>query len=121
MAQTAVNTQRNERLTEPILKAVRYSSPGEASGVVPCRIRSRQGFEERKSSSLMIEVHKRDWTVQVLCQGEELHHATITPEPERLIATLKRFEASEIHRVYDNEKLVCRVIETIQINIFKSH
>jgi transposase len=48
-----------------------------------------------------IDVHKRDWTVHVLCQGEELYHATIAPEPERLIATLKRFEPSEVHTVYE--------------------
>jgi transposase len=48
-----------------------------------------------------VDVHKKDWTVHVICQGEELYHSTIVPEPERLIATLRRFEASEVHTVYE--------------------
>ncbi len=57
-------------------------------------------FGKGKPMFVGIDVHKRDWTVDVLCQGQELYPSTITPEPERLIATLKRFEASEVHMVY---------------------
>jgi len=60
-----------------------------------------EGFAKGKPMYVGIDVHKRDWTVHVLCQGEELYHSTITPEPERLIATLKRFEPSEVHTVYE--------------------
>lgn len=60
-----------------------------------------EGFAKGKPMYVGIDVHKWDWTVHVLCQGEELYHSTITPEPERLIATLKRFEASEVHTVYE--------------------
>lgn len=60
-----------------------------------------EGFAKGKPMYVGIDVHKRDWTVHVLCQGEELYHSTITPEPERLIATLKRLEASEVHTVYE--------------------
>lgn len=60
-----------------------------------------KGFGKGKPIYVGIDVHKRDWTVHVLCQGEELYHATITPEPERLIATLQRFAASEVHTVYE--------------------
>jgi transposase len=37
----------------------------------------------------------------MVCQGEELYHSTVSPEPERLIATLRRFDASEVHVVYE--------------------
>lgn len=58
-------------------------------------------FAKGKQLYVRIDVHKRDWTVHVLCQGEELYHATISPDPARLVALLKRFEASEIHTVYE--------------------
>jgi hypothetical protein len=35
--------------------------------------------------------------VHVVCQAEEVYHSTIGPDPERLIATLKRFEPSVVH------------------------
>jgi transposase len=58
-------------------------------------------FAKGKSIFVGIDVHKRDWTVHVVCQGEELYHSTISPEPERLIRALGRFEASEVHVVYE--------------------
>jgi transposase len=60
-----------------------------------------EGFAKGKPLFVGIDVHKRDWTVHVLCQGEELYHSTISPEPERLITLLKRFEPSEVHVVYE--------------------
>lgn len=60
-----------------------------------------EGFAKGKPVYVGIDVHKRDWTVHVLCQGEEVYHATIAPEPERLIGTLRRFESSEVHTVYE--------------------
>jgi len=33
------------------------------------------GFAKGKSMSVGIDVHKRDWVVTVLCQGEEEYHA----------------------------------------------
>jgi len=58
-------------------------------------------FAKGKPMFVGIDVHKRDWTVHVVCQGEELYHSTISPEPERLIAALRRFDASEVHVVYE--------------------
>jgi hypothetical protein len=49
----------------------------------------QHGFAKGKSIFVGIDVHKRDWTVHVVCQGEELYHSTISPEPERLIAALR--------------------------------
>lgn len=60
-----------------------------------------KGFAKGKPIFVGVDVHKRDWTVHVLCQGEELYHSTITPDPERLIAALQRFEPSEVHTVYE--------------------
>lgn len=60
-----------------------------------------KGFAKGKGVYVGIDVHKRDWTVHAICQGEELYHSTIAPDPERLIAMLKRFEASEVHTVYE--------------------
>jgi len=46
-----------------------------------------------------IDVHKRNWTVTVLCEEEELYHAVIGSSPEGLIKILKRFEAKELYTV----------------------
>ena len=48
-----------------------------------------------------LDVHKRAWVVTVLCQGEELYHASIAPDAGALVRLLKRFEASEVHTVYE--------------------
>ncbi len=61
----------------------------------------QDGFAKGKPVYVGIDVHKRDWVVSVLCQGEELYHATVVPDPAALIRLLKRFEASEVHAVYE--------------------
>jgi transposase len=58
-------------------------------------------FAKGKPISVGIDVHKRDWMVTVLCQAEELYHATVVPDPGALVRLLKRFEASEVHTVYE--------------------
>lgn len=60
-----------------------------------------KGFAKGKPIFVGIDVHKRDWVATVLCQGEELYHATVVPDPEGFVRTLKRFEASEVHTVYE--------------------
>ncbi len=59
------------------------------------------GFAKGKSIYVGIDVHKRDWAVTVLCQGEEVYHAVIDSDPGALIKILKRFEASDVHIVYE--------------------
>ena len=59
------------------------------------------GFAKGKPIYVGIDVHKRDWVVTVICQGEEVYHAVIGSEPGVLIKLLKRFEASEVHTVYE--------------------
>ena len=59
------------------------------------------GFAKGKSIYVGIDVHKKDWVVTVLCQGEEAYHATMGTEPGVLIKLLNRFEASEVHTVYE--------------------
>lgn len=61
----------------------------------------QDGFAKGKPVYVGIDVHKRDWVVTVLCQGEELYHATVVPNPAALGRLLKRFEASEVHTVYE--------------------
>ncbi len=61
----------------------------------------QRDFAKGKPISVGLDVHKRAWTVTVLCQGEELYHATVVPDPAGLIRVLKRFEASEVHTVYE--------------------
>ena len=39
-------------------------------------------FAKGKPIYVGIDVHKKDWTVHVVCQGEELYHNTIPAEPE---------------------------------------
>jgi transposase len=65
------------------------------------RIGIEKAFAKGKPIYVGLDVHKREWVVSVLCQGEELYHAAIAADPEELIRTLRRFEASEVHTVYE--------------------
>ncbi|MFQ5798913.1 MAG: IS110 family transposase [Bacteroidota bacterium] len=58
-------------------------------------------FAKGKPIYVGMDVHKREWVVTVLCQGEELYHATVVPDPAALVRVLKRFQASEVHTVYE--------------------
>ena len=60
-----------------------------------------KGFARGKEVYVGIDVHKKDWTVHVVCGGETLAHCTIASESEPLIGMLKRFEAREVHTVYE--------------------
>jgi transposase len=60
-----------------------------------------RSFAKGKAIFVGIDVHKKDWTVHVVCEGDGLYHGTILPEPERLVAMLRRFEAGEVHTVYE--------------------
>jgi transposase len=61
----------------------------------------QEGFAKGKPIYVGLDVHKRQWVVTVLCQAEELYHGTVVPEPAALIRVLRRFEASEVHTVYE--------------------
>ena len=61
----------------------------------------QEGFGKGKPIYVGIDVHKKDWAVHILCQGEQLYRATIPADPGSLIRLLKRFEASEVHTVYE--------------------
>ncbi len=61
----------------------------------------QRDFAKGKPIYVGLDVHKRAWTVTVLCQDEELYHATVVPDVGALIGLLKRFEASEVHTVYE--------------------
>jgi len=58
-------------------------------------------FAKGKPIYVGIDVHKRDWVVTVLCQGEELYQATVVPDPGGLVRLLRGFKASEVHTVYE--------------------
>ncbi len=59
------------------------------------------GFAKGKIIFVGVDVHKKDWVVTVICEGEEVYHAVIGSSPEGLIKILKRFEAKEVHTVYE--------------------
>jgi len=61
----------------------------------------QQDFGKGKPVCVGIDVHKRDWVVTVLCQGEELFHGIVPPDAKGFIRKLKGFGASEIHTVYE--------------------
>jgi hypothetical protein len=61
----------------------------------------QRDFAKGKLIHVGLDVHKRSWTVTVLCQGEELYHATVAPDAPALVRLLKRFEASEVYTVYE--------------------
>lgn len=61
----------------------------------------QRDFAKGKPIFVGLDVHKRAWTVTVLCQGEELYHATVVPDVAAFVRLLKRFEASEVHTVYE--------------------
>ena len=58
-------------------------------------------FAKGKPICVGIDVHKRDWVVTVLCQGEELYQARVVPDPRALVRLLRGFKASEVHTVYE--------------------
>jgi len=58
-------------------------------------------FAKGKPVYVGLDVHKREWTVTVLCQGEELYHATVVADCAGLVRLLRRLEASEVHTVYE--------------------
>ena len=58
-------------------------------------------FGKGKLIFVGLDVHKESWTVTILCQGEELYHAVIASDVEALVRLLERFEASEVHTVYE--------------------
>ena len=61
----------------------------------------KKDFAKGKPIYVGIDVHKQDWVVTVLCQGEELYQATVVPNAGALARLLKRFQASEVHTVYE--------------------
>jgi transposase len=61
----------------------------------------QKDFARGKPIYVGIDVHKWDWVVTVLCQGEELYQATVVPDRAALVRLLRRFEASEVHTVYE--------------------
>jgi len=61
----------------------------------------REAFAKGKPIYVGIDVHKRNLAVRVNCEGEEIYQAMIPADPERLIRLLSRFEASEVHTVYE--------------------
>jgi transposase len=61
----------------------------------------QDGFTKGKPIYVGIDVHKRDWVVTVLCQGEEIFHGTVSPHPGGLIRRLRGYRASEVHVVYE--------------------
>ena len=58
-------------------------------------------FAKGKAVYVGLDVHKREWVVTVLCQGEELHHAAMAADVQALIRRLKTFGSSEVHTVYE--------------------
>jgi hypothetical protein len=58
-------------------------------------------FAKGKPICVGIDVHKRDWVVTVLCQGEELYQSRVVPDPGALVRLLRGFKASEVHTVYE--------------------
>lgn len=69
--------------------------------------------EENFAKGKRIDVHKRDWTVHVVCEGKELYHGTLPPDPQRLIRLLKRFQAQEIRTVYETGATRYRLHEAL--------
>ena len=58
-------------------------------------------FAKGKSIYVGIDVHKKDWTVHIMCEGEVLYHGTISPDAERLVQLIKRYKAKSVHTVYE--------------------
>jgi transposase len=58
-------------------------------------------FVKGKSIYVGIDVHKKDWTVHIVCEGEVLYHGTISPDAERLVQLIKRHKAKSVHTVYE--------------------
>jgi transposase len=63
--------------------------------------KAREKLAKGKRIDVGIDVHKKTWSVCVLCEGEEIYNAVLPADADRLVALLKRFGASEVHTVYE--------------------
>jgi transposase len=61
----------------------------------------RELLAKGKRIDVGIDVHKKTWSVCVLCEGEELYNAVVPADVERLMNLLKRFDAREVHTVFE--------------------
>ncbi len=61
----------------------------------------RVTFAKGKPIHCGIDSHKETWAVVIRCEGEEIYRAEIGADTDRLINLLRRFEASEVHTVYE--------------------
>ncbi len=58
-------------------------------------------FARGKPIYVGMDVHKQSWVVTVLCEGEEVFHATMVPNCDALVERLREFGAREVHTVYE--------------------
>jgi transposase len=63
--------------------------------------KSQMHLAKGKRIDVGLDVHKKTWSVCILCDGEELYNAVLPADAERLISLLRRFGASEIHTVFE--------------------
>lgn len=63
--------------------------------------KQRELLAKGKRIDVGIDVHKKTWSVCVLCEGEELYNAVLPTDAERLVNLLKRFDAREVHTVFE--------------------
>src|SRR5438046_984639 len=92
-----------------VVRSYMVPNTWDKAGIVRHKTRSRRSsmsnvdkdYAKGKPLHVGIDVHKRDWAVTVFCQGEELYRATVVPDAGALVRLLKRFEASEVHTVYE--------------------
>lgn len=60
-----------------------------------------EGLARGKRIEVGIDVHKRTWSVCVLCEGEGLNNAVIPADTERLVSLLMRFGPPKVHTVFE--------------------
>jgi len=63
--------------------------------------KAREKLAKGKRIDVGLDVHKKTWSVCVLCEGEELYNAMLPADVERLVSLLKRFGAREVHTVFE--------------------
>lgn len=64
-------------------------------------IRANAGFFKGREVFVGIDVHKSNWTLTAICEGEIVYDGTIPADFARLQSILSRFAQGRVHTVYE--------------------
>ena len=65
------------------------------------RVNYTEGFFQGKEVFVGMDVHKTNWTLTAICDGEVVYDATLPADFNRLDTVLARFKQGRVHTVYE--------------------